>query len=51
MEDRIMRETRDGLLEELKRKIRDPNYLQEAVKRLAGNLTKEYYQRNQQGKY
>jgi hypothetical protein len=49
MEDRIALKSRETLLEDLKRKIRDPNYLQEAVQRLAGNLTREYYQRNDKG--
>jgi hypothetical protein len=47
MEDRIALKGRDSLLEEIKRKIRDPKYLQEAVQRLAGNLTREYYQRTE----
>jgi hypothetical protein len=53
MEDRISLRSRESQLEDLKRKIRDPRYLREAVTRLAGNLTREYYQRteNSAGKH
>lgn len=49
MEDRLVLKNRDEQLQDIKRKIRDPKYFQQAVQRLAGNLTREYYQRTQQG--
>ncbi len=49
MEDRTQSQKRERILRELKQKIRDPDYLQLAVQRLAGKLAKEFYQRTQRG--
>ncbi|MGI9256338.1 MAG: hypothetical protein ACR2PY_05335 [Salinispira sp.] len=47
MEDQDVHKNREKKLRQLKQKIRDQNYLRQAVGRLATSLTREYYQRIQ----